>query len=63
MFIMTLFIISALLLIDENQKQLNIQKQMGGGGHMYTCGWFMLMYGKKTSQYCKVIILQLKYIN
>ena len=32
------------------------------GGCLYTCGWFMLMYGK-PSQYCKVIILQLKYIN
>ena len=28
------------------------------GGHLYTGGWFMLMYGKQ-SQYCKVIILQL----
>jgi len=40
---------------------------MGGGGgggvqdgeHMYTCGGFMLMYGK-TNKYCKVISLQLK---
>ena len=31
------------------------------GGHMYTHGWFMSMYGKK--QYCKVISLQLKLIN
>ena len=30
------------------------------GGHMYPHGWFMLMYGKKTPQYCKVISLQLK---
>ena len=28
-------------------------------GHMYTYGWFMLMYGRPT-QYCKAIILQLK---
>ena len=28
------------------------------GEHMYTCGRFMLMYGK--TQYCKVINLQLK---
>ena len=35
----------------------------GWGGYMYTCGWFMLMYDKKPSQYCKVIILQLKLIN
>ena len=36
----------------------------GGGrgsrmGNTYTCGGFMLMYGK-TIQYCKVINLQLK---
>ena len=30
------------------------------GRHMYTHGWFMSMYGKKTLQYCKVISLQLK---
>ena len=29
------------------------------GGHMYTHGWFMSMYGKNL-QYCKVITLQLK---
>ena len=29
------------------------------GEHMYTCGRFILMYGK-TIQYCKVISLQLK---
>ena len=42
---------------------------MGGGrweggtkwkGHVYTYDRFMLMYGKKKSQYCKVIILQFK---
>ena len=22
------------------------------GGHMYTHGWFMSMYGEKQSQYC-----------
>ena len=27
--------------------------------HVYTCGGFMLMYGK-TKEYCKVISLQLK---
>jgi len=29
---------------------------------LYLCR-FILMYGKKKSQYCKVIILQLKQIN
>ena len=32
----------------------------GMGGHMYTCDWFMSMYGKKPPQYCKVINFQLK---
>ena len=32
------------------------------GEHMYTCCRFMLMYGK-TNTICKVISLQLKYIN
>ena len=31
------------------------------GGHIYTCGQFMLMYGKNHHNI--VIILQLKYIN
>ena len=31
------------------------------GGHMYTHGWFMLMYGK--NHYNTVISLQLKLIN
>ena len=30
------------------------------GEHMYTCGGFMSMYGKKPLQYCKVISFQLK---
>ena len=30
------------------------------GGHMYTCGRFMLDVWQKPSQYCQVIILQLK---
>ena len=30
------------------------------GEHIYTHGWFISMYGKKTLQYCKVISLQLK---
>ena len=30
------------------------------GGHMYTHGCFMSMYGKKLPQYCKVISLQFK---
>ena len=30
------------------------------GEHVYTHGRFMLMYGKKPIQYCKVISLQLK---
>ena len=34
-----------------------------GRGPMYTYGCFMLMYGKKLSQYCKVITLQLKKKN
>ena len=41
-----------------------VGKEVGGGvqdgGHMFTHGWFMSMYGK--NQYCKVIILQLKSI-
>ena len=38
-----------------------VGREVGGldGGHMYTRGWFMSMYGK-TLQYCTVIILQLK---
>ena len=32
----------------------------GKGGRTYTHGWFMLMCGKKSIQYCKAIILQLK---
>ena len=40
-------------------------KEVGGGaqdgGHMYTHGWFMLMYGK--NHYNTVISLQLKLIN
>ena len=43
-----------------------VQREEGGGsgcgGHMYTCGRFVLMYGKKKLQYCKVIILQFKQI-
>ena len=30
------------------------------GAYMYTHGWFMSMYGKKTLQYSEVIRLQLK---
>ena len=30
-------------------------KGVQDGEHMYTHGWFMPMYGKKTLQYCKVI--------
>ena len=30
------------------------------GEHMYTHGWFMSVYGKKSLQYCEVISLQLK---
>ena len=33
-----------------------------GSRHMYTYGWFMLMYGRNPTQYCKAIILQLKII-
>ena len=36
-------------------------KEEGGGvqdgGHMYTHGWFMWMYGKNPLRYCKVINL------
>ena len=35
---------------------------LGGRGHMCAYGQFMLMYAK-PSQYCKVIILQLKLKN
>ena len=38
------------------------ERQIQYGEHMYTRGGFMSMYGK-TIQYCKVISLQLKYIN
>ena len=34
------------------------EKWEGGSGwglHMYTGGQFMLMYGKKPSQYCKIL--------
>ena len=27
---------------------------------MYTCSWFTLLYGRKTTQHCKTIILQFK---
>ena len=30
------------------------------GEHMYTCGGFMLMYGKTNTKNCKVISLQFK---
>ena len=33
----------------------------GGGGHMYACDWFMLMYGR--GHHNIVIILQLKLIH
>ena len=32
------------------------------GGNMCIHGWFMLIYGKKASQYFKAIVLQLKLI-
>ena len=35
------------------------QRGVQDGGHMYTRGWLMSMYGKKPLQYCKVISLQL----
>ena len=35
------------------------RSEVQDGGHVYTRGGFMLMYGKPT-QYCKVITLQLK---
>ena len=41
----------------------NLEGWEGGwwaSGHGYACGWFTLMSGRKSSQYCKVIILQLK---
>ena len=42
-------------------------REVGGGfrmeGHVYTYGQFILMHGKKPSQYCKVITLQFKQIH
>ena len=37
-------------------------REVQEGGDIYICtyGRFMLMYGKKPTQYCKAIILQLK---
>ena len=35
-------------------------EEVQDGGHMYTHGWFMSVYGQKPPQYCKVISLQLK---
>ena len=35
---------------------------MGAGEHMYTCGQFMLMYGKNHHNTVKVVILQFKLI-
>ena len=34
-------------------------RKVQDGEHVYTCGGFMLIYGKPI-QYCKVISLQLK---
>ena len=31
-----------------------------GREYMYTCSWFTLLYGRKTTQHCKAIILQFK---
>ena len=46
----------------ENPRD-GMGREVGGRsgmrGHMYTRGWFMSTYGKK-SQYCKTISLQLK---
>ena len=42
------------------------ERGSGSGGHMYTHGWFMLMYGKKKKKkptMFKLIILQVKSIN
>ena len=38
-----------------------VEGRIQDGGHMYTHGWFMSMYGK--NHYNIVINLQLKYIN
>ena len=34
-------------------------REIQDGGHMYTHGWFMSMYGKKLPQYGRVLSLQL----
>ena len=47
----------------DNPEGWMVEREAGGDiqgwGHMYTCGWFMSMYGPKTPQYCKVISLPL----
>ena len=40
---------------------MGIEISFSDGGHMYTCGWFMSMYGKTHQNI--VISLQLKSIN
>ena len=49
---------TGMTLSDEMGREVGGGVQ--GGEHMYTHGWFMSMYGKKTPEYCKVISLQLK---
>ena len=39
-------------------------REVGGGsrgrGHRYTYGWFMMVFGRSQTQYCRAIILQLQ---
>ena len=43
----------------EGRYREGVGRGVQDGEHVYTCGGFMLMYGK-TIKYCKVISLQLK---
>ena len=41
-------------------KTYALEGSSRGTGHMYTYGWFMLLYGRNQQQHCKAIIFQLK---
>ena len=41
-------------------QSAGIQRDFWMGGHIYTHGWFMSVYGKNHHNCCKVISLQLK---
>ena len=45
----------------ESNSNRGIEISFSDGGHMYTCGWFMSLYGKNHQTI--VISLQLKSIN